>query len=127
MMYEADLWLGADIWLLLAVVLLKALPMPLDFEPVLLRWGRLMTWLCGLTVFSVDELVLHEDEDMEGDGDVLKIELGILFKVTLLALETRRIEKTLYHFISHKGVYLRDIIIDINLQVVGVIGAVDVN
>lgn len=126
-MYEADLWLGADIWLLLAVVLLKALPMPLDFEPVLLRWGRLMTWLCGLTVFSVDELVLHEDEDMEGDGDVLKIELGILFKVTLLALETRRIEKTLYHFISHKGVYLRDIIIDINLQVVGVIGAVDVN
>lgn len=98
MMYEADLWLGADIWLLLAVALLKALPMPLDFE-LMLRWGRLMAWLCELTGFSVEELVLHEDEDMEGDGDVLNIEFGILFEVMLLALEKREEQKIVFLFV----------------------------
>lgn len=58
-----------------------------------------MAWLCELTGFSVEELVLHEDEDMEGDGDVLNIEFGILFEVMLLALEKREEQKIVFLFV----------------------------
>lgn len=63
---------------LLALALLEAVR-KLFFVWVFSWWVRCWT---GLS-FSVDEAVLHDEDEIEGDGDVLNIELALVLKPVL--------------------------------------------